>query len=125
MGSNWNVQQVFSGGDGVIYRIDPDGDLIWRRHDVRADGSSRLTLPVDDKVGWGWNFKEVFSGGIGIIYAITEQTVNPDTKGVQGANSSGSGTTAGGMAATGGPRRVHMWFAATGHRSTPFPAATA
>ena len=66
------IRQVFSGGDGVIYVIMDNGDLMWYRHDGRVDGSFRWADNNPRKVGAGWNFKQVFSGGDGVIYAITD-----------------------------------------------------
>jgi len=80
---------VFSGGDGVIYAVDPivegsvpmigrtpprtGGHLYWYRHTGREDGSVRWEGP--EVVGHGWgNFKHVFSGGDGNIYVV-EPTV--------------------------------------------------
>jgi hypothetical protein len=88
VGAGWgNFQQVFSGGDGVIYAVDPvvegsihatggsttasGGDLWWFRHEGRNDGSFRWTDNHGRKVGSGWgSFQRVFSGGDGIIYAV-------------------------------------------------------
>jgi extracellular elastinolytic metalloproteinase len=74
VGTKWVFDHIFSGGDGIIYGIQPNGDMIWRRHDGWADGSKRWTDPVDEPVGTGWVFKEVFSGGNGVIYAVVELT---------------------------------------------------
>ena len=59
---------------GVIYGITADNQLMWMRHDGRADGSFRWApMPNGGKlVGRGWNFKQVFGGGDGIIYYITD-----------------------------------------------------
>jgi hypothetical protein len=67
----WNFKQVFSGGEGVIYAVADNGDLLWYRHDGRGDGSSAWA-GEGRKVGSGWNFKQVFSGGEGVIYAVTD-----------------------------------------------------
>ena len=86
VGTGWNgLEQVFSGGDGIIYAVDPfveaavhalggttpasGGNLRWYRHLGRDDGSFRWEGPK--KVGTGWaGLQQVFSGGDGIIYAI-------------------------------------------------------
>jgi Tachylectin len=92
----WNLEHVFSGGDGIIYTVTPrveaslptgidrkgnpvgarpasGGDLMWYRHDGRNDGSFRWAFSEGKKVGVGWgNLKHVFSGGDGVIYAITD-----------------------------------------------------
>lgn len=47
---------VFSGGDGVIYRITPDGNLDWYRHDGWKTGTRDWTGgPRRRNVGIGWN----------------------------------------------------------------------
>ncbi len=87
VGTGWSgFEHVFSGGDGIIYGIDPivearvhltggttpasGGDLWWYRHVGVADGSFKWEGPK--KVGTGWGgFEHVFSGGDGIIYLIT------------------------------------------------------
>jgi hypothetical protein len=43
------------GGDGVIYAINDTGDLLWFRHDGRADKSG-------GKIGVGWGMPHVFAG---------------------------------------------------------------
>jgi len=48
--------------DGVIYGVTTNGDLMWYRHDGRADGSFRWAAPQGKKVGIGWNMQHVFSG---------------------------------------------------------------
>jgi len=47
---------VFSGEDGVIYGMYPDGRLQWYRHDGWRDGSSNWTAGNGGRqVGTGWN----------------------------------------------------------------------
>ena len=53
--------EPFSGGDGVIYTIDNDGDLYWRRHIGAGDGANTWSPPV--KIGNGWDFTHVFAAG--------------------------------------------------------------
>jgi Tachylectin/Domain of unknown function (DUF1929) len=65
-------KQVFSGGDGIVYAVMDNGDLLWYRHDGRNDGSFRWAFNEGKKVGVGWNFKHVFSGDDGVIYAVTD-----------------------------------------------------
>ena len=62
VGNGWNVKHVFSGGDGIIYAIDQNNDLLWYRHEGRSDGTFRWTFDKGKKVGNGWNVKHVFSG---------------------------------------------------------------
>lgn len=77
IGVGWNDSAgVFTGGDGVIYTIFPNGDLYWYRHDGYRTG-----LGLNDPGGWsaasrkkvgvGWNgFKQVFATDDGVIYAV-------------------------------------------------------
>jgi hypothetical protein len=62
VGVGWDVKQVFSSGDGIIYAQMPNNDLLWYRHDGRGDGSFRWGFPEGKKVGVGWNFVQLFSG---------------------------------------------------------------
>ena len=66
------LTDAFSGGNGVLYAIADNGDLLWYHHDGQNDGSFRWAHSHGRRVGVGWDFKTVFSGGNGIIYAITE-----------------------------------------------------
>ena len=61
-------RKVFSAGDGVIYAIAEDGQLLWFRHVGFADGTPSWEGPVPVAAGWG-NYELVFSGGRGVIYA--------------------------------------------------------
>jgi hypothetical protein len=61
-------RKVFSAGDGVIYAIAEDGQLLWFRHAGIADGTPQWEGPVPVAAGWG-NYELVFSGGRGVIYA--------------------------------------------------------
>ena len=60
------------GPGGVIYAITPEGDLLWYRHDGRADGSVRWAANTGMKIGAGWTFEHVFPGDAGVIYAVTD-----------------------------------------------------
>ena len=74
IGQGWDFKHVFSGGDGVIYAINHDGDLVWYRHLGREDG--RFVWDGPRTVGHGWDFAQVFSAGDGVIYAV-EPMVEP------------------------------------------------
>jgi len=88
-----NFRHVFSAGDGVIYAIDQNGDLLWFKHiqykeaveipsgsnTSMVGAASRLNWArswVDLKprvVGKGWaEFRHVFPGGDGVIYVVTK-----------------------------------------------------
>jgi N,N-dimethylformamidase len=76
IGVGWQgFRQVFSGGDGIIYAIQPTGELLWYR-DLNRDGTSRADGTGWDPrsgsvIGTGWHgFLEVFSNGGGNIYGI-------------------------------------------------------
>jgi hypothetical protein len=63
---------LFSGGNGIIYAVNPDGQLLFYR-DTTQDGTGDVNTPsVIGQGGWQ-DFKFLFSGGNGIIYAV-----NPD-----------------------------------------------
>ncbi len=67
------MRQVFSGGDGVIYVIGGNGDLLWYRHDGRSDGSFAWAQGSPKKVGVGWSgLRKVFPGDNGVIYGIND-----------------------------------------------------
>ncbi|MFF4167906.1 tachylectin-related carbohydrate-binding protein [Streptomyces sp. NPDC001741] len=60
----WNIYStVFSGGNGVIYGITPEGALQWYRHDGYTDGTNRWTAGGGgNNVSDGWNiYSTVFS----------------------------------------------------------------
>jgi len=75
VGRGWDgFVDVFSGGEGVIYVVQPDGTLRWYRHLGYQTGLG-LETPGSwanpQTVGRGWNgYKHVFSGGQGVIYVI-------------------------------------------------------
>ena len=68
--SGWNAFKfLFSGGNGIIYAVDPEGDLLFYR-DYNQDGTGNVADPsVIGHGGWA-DFKFLFSGGNGIIYAV-------------------------------------------------------
>lgn len=61
-------RKVFSAGDGVIYAIADDGQLLWFRHVGFADGTPSWEGPIPVAAGWG-DYELVFSGARGVIYA--------------------------------------------------------
>ena len=80
IGEGWgqdNFVQVFSGGNGVLYAIDKNGNLLWYKHLGFQDGADKWLTTQDPKgyIGEGWgadNFVRVFPGGNGVIYAINK-----------------------------------------------------
>lgn len=72
VGHGWNAfSQLFSGGDGVIYALSPNGNLNWYRHEGRWDGSFEWFRADAAVVGTGWNaYSNLFSGGDGIVYGV-------------------------------------------------------
>jgi hypothetical protein len=70
MGTGWTgYKDVFYGGDGIIYAIDPSGNLRFCR-----DVNRQFNPPSCPVIGVGWgDFRQVFaSGAPGVIYAITQ-----------------------------------------------------
>ncbi len=70
---NWGgAREMYSGGNGVIYMINPEGEFFWYRHDGYLDGSPRWAFEATrQQIGVGWNsFEQTFSGGGGAIYTI-------------------------------------------------------
>jgi hypothetical protein len=63
---------LFSGGNGIIYAVDQQGNLNFYR-DNNQDGTGQVANPSIIGFG-GWNqFNFLFSGGNGIIYAVDQQ----------------------------------------------------
>jgi N,N-dimethylformamidase beta subunit-like, C-terminal/Tachylectin len=66
----WNeFAHVFDGGDGIVYAVTPDGDLLWY-----GNHGGLFDVAKGKVIGHGgWNdFVNVFSGGEGTIYAVTQ-----------------------------------------------------
>ncbi len=73
IGIGWNMfTTVFSGGNGVLYGIDGDGNLRWYK-DTHRDGTLMDSHVPNHAatigIRWG-SFTQVFSGGNGVLYAI-------------------------------------------------------
>ncbi len=68
--AGWNeFKFLFSGGNGIIYAVDPAGRLL-RYLDASQTGGGDVSNPfVIGQGGWK-EFKFLFSGGNGIIYAV-------------------------------------------------------
>jgi hypothetical protein len=70
----WNEgRYVFKGDptgrDGVLYRINSQGSLIWDRHLGHATGAQDWQGGIDVGRGWG-AVRHAFGAGNGIIYAV-------------------------------------------------------
>jgi Tachylectin len=64
-----NFKFLFSGGNGIIYAVNPEGQLLFYR-DNTQNGTGDVNTPSVIGLG-GWaDFKFLFSGGNGIIYAV-------------------------------------------------------
>lgn len=60
---------LFSGGNGIIYAVNPEGQLLFYR-DWRRDGTGDVSSPsVIGQGGWQ-QMRHLFSGGNGILYAV-------------------------------------------------------
>lgn len=77
VGVGWNgFKQVFSGGQGVIYAITPDGSLKWYKHNAYLSGAGLESPSAWDprsgkEIGVGWNsFTDLFAGRGGVIYGV-------------------------------------------------------
>jgi hypothetical protein len=69
--SDWHqFKFVFSGGEGIIYTVNPKGQLLWYRHDGRHDGAQSWSGPKVVGTSDWHQFKFVFSDGEGTIYAV-------------------------------------------------------
>ncbi|MFC9599811.1 tachylectin-related carbohydrate-binding protein [Peribacillus butanolivorans] len=72
IGSGWGeFRHVFSDGNGRIYAVAQNGDLLYYRDEISNGEHHWAYGGVGQRIGTGWgNFKHVFPGGDGIIYAI-------------------------------------------------------
>jgi hypothetical protein len=62
VGSGWGpATQVFPGGNGVIYAVQENGDLLWYRHDDWDDGGGNWTAVDGKPVGNGWKVRQIFA----------------------------------------------------------------
>lgn len=72
VGTGWTGHaRVFGGGEGVVYTVEANGDLTWRRHQQANDGGGPETWTASRVVGHGWGeFAQLFGSGDGAIYAV-------------------------------------------------------
>ena len=72
---NWHrFTHVFSDGNGAIYAVNPEGQLLFFRDELR-NGLDDINVAAPAVIGLGgWQgMKFIFSGGPGIIYAVNGQ----------------------------------------------------
>jgi hypothetical protein len=69
LGGWQQMQHLFSGGDGIIYAVDPNGQLLFYRDQTR-DGTGDVSSPSVIGLGGWQQMQHLFSGGDGIIYAV-------------------------------------------------------
>jgi hypothetical protein len=71
IGTGWDgYPQVASGGQGVIYAVDPSGDLHWYRY-LGSGGTGTWADGSGTVIGSGWGgYTQVVSGGDGILYTV-------------------------------------------------------
>ena len=77
IGIGWNgFKQIFSTKQGVIYGVQPNGELKWYRNTGYLTGAGYNDAggwdPKSGKtIGIGWSeFDQLFSGGNGVIYGV-------------------------------------------------------
>lgn len=72
VGTGWNtMSNVFSTGEGIVYGVAANGDLVWYHHINNAEGYSVPPQWAQHSVGNGWGgFAKLFSTGKGVIYAV-------------------------------------------------------
>jgi Tachylectin len=65
-------RHVFGGGDGIIYAVTTDGDLLFYK-DLARDGTSSWAFNgIGQAIDVGWAaFSQVSGGGEGVIYGLT------------------------------------------------------
>ena len=62
---------IVSGGNGVIYAVDPGGDLLYFRDRARDGTEDWAYGGVGQQIGTGWDgFQHIVGGGYGILYAV-------------------------------------------------------
>lgn len=72
IGNGWNsFSHVFSGSEGIIYGVRPNGVLRWYNHTGWASGANTWDEPRDLNTNVDWSqFERIISGGEGVIYGI-------------------------------------------------------
>jgi hypothetical protein len=72
VGWGWGeFDRLVGAGNGVLYAVRANGELVWYDHLGFSTGSFAWAGP--STVGWGWGqYKQIFGGGDGVLYAIQE-----------------------------------------------------
>jgi hypothetical protein len=72
IGTGWGALTLVAGGSGVLFAIDPEGNLRWYRDaGVAGAGPADWSPGSGSAIGTGWNgFAGVTSGGQGVIYTV-------------------------------------------------------
>ena len=52
MGNGWSFARIVAGGEGVLYGIDANGDLLWYRHTGDRIGVLSWLGPEELSSGW-------------------------------------------------------------------------
>jgi Neuraminidase-like domain/Tachylectin len=70
IGTGWqNFRFLISGENGVIYGVQPSGELLWYQY--LGTGEFNWHPKSQNQIGTGWqNFRFLISGGNGIIYGV-------------------------------------------------------
>lgn len=69
MGGWQQFRQLFSGGEGIIYAVDPQGQLLFYRDRFR-DGTGDVNSPAVIGQGGWQQMRFLFAGDSGVIYAV-------------------------------------------------------
>ena len=72
IGTGWSGLNIISGGDGILYTIDPSGNLHWYQdYNFNGTGGASWNPASGSVIGTGWgSFTTVISGGQGVLYGI-------------------------------------------------------
>jgi hypothetical protein len=71
--TGWDFKHVIATGDnlGILYTVDANNQLQWRRHDGFIDGKARWAPGSGNVVGTGWDFAKLFGADYDVIYGVT------------------------------------------------------
>jgi hypothetical protein len=72
VGTGWTFNQVFASnnGDGVIYAVANNGDLLWYKHTGISNGTGSWAGASGSTVGYTWNGLSRLSAQNGTIYGV-------------------------------------------------------